>query len=326
MSGSTSRSAPRSYITEDDADQVQRLIEADYPSKLAQKLQEDYQLHANAVTDEEAFMESIMVALAYMAYLLLSGVRPECREQIKVEDVKVIVSNHPSANMGEDIFELAAGDVALCIEHEQSKSKKKGGGRLEFPLVAEYPWEITCIEILHSYASDARFGHRNGSLLFPIRESSHALYFIDVTLTAVAVKCQVPKKITPRILRKLYATQLLQGLLDDFNIGKSQKGSERLQNRCSVHLTQSLKTVSSRLGHRVPFEGAQVAPYVDPRDVVMWAHSLGYHRHTLRSYGGLVRGDRRQGGTTKGLNWFADSDSDDELEEDTFGRLDSDDE
>ena len=62
----------------------------------------------------------------------------------------------------------------------------------------------------------------------------------------------------------------------------------------------------------------------------MWAHSCGYHRHTLRSYGGLVRGDRRQGGTTKGLNWFADSDSDDELEEDTFvytfGRLDSDDE
>ena len=64
MSGSTSRSAPRSYITEDDADQVQRLIEADYPSKLAQKLQEDYQLHADAVTDEEAFIESIMVALS----------------------------------------------------------------------------------------------------------------------------------------------------------------------------------------------------------------------------------------------------------------------
>ncbi len=312
------------FIPEEECDLAMVLIAGDYQDKLVEKLTERYDFYSGPLIPDNYLVRQNLVVCAYIAWVAVAGCRPESYKLIKVDDVKVIISPAAPANRGEDMFELDDDDThVVYVEYQQCKSRLL----YEQPLSADKPWEEKSIELIHRFLGDARFSRSADDLLFNL--STYGKCLAKEILTSTAILCGVGAELTLKGLRILFACTTAHDAFEDFiktkryhkdnNKRGIRPGSRGGGRKCSYFLARTLKNVSIRLGHS--FEGGteklKLAPYLDPRLVVHFAHDMGFHRNTLSSLKYLT-------GASRGIEhpWLSDSDEDDDdykKAEDTWG-------
>ena len=298
------------HMSQEDCDTVRTLVNSGYQDKVSQKLQQ--QLDAISSEVDGRLVKQVLSCIGFTGFALLSGCRPNSCLQMKGGDLELLISDHPSDNVGEDDLEeglLEDGDSAICINFNQSKT------RLPFEelLIADVPWEKRCIKIIHAVVSDERLDIGADSLLFDLGAASLSelnkshVYrnFAWTELTTAAIECDVSVEVTYALIRKMYACSTLQDMLEAFDIGNGIKGSMRLNKKCRACVKGSLKDVSQRLGHG-GYKAKKMAPYVDPRYLVEFAHFYGYHRFSLAPVKALIKADGED------HPWLSDSDEDDD--------------
>ena len=318
------------HMSKEDCDTVKALLNSGYYDKVTENLKKQYDAIPSSA--DGRLVKQVLSIIGYMAYALLSGCRPQSILKIKGEDLELLISNHPSDNLGEDELEeglLQDGDSAICIKFDQSKTRK----RFQELLIAEFPWEVTCIEIIHTVVSDDRLDLAADDLLFDVgatdkNELKHCYAysrFAPTVFTMAALECSVSAEVNFMLIRKVYACSTLEIMLGEFDIGRGLKGSKNFIKTCSVYVKGCLKDVSKRLGHNPDedWHARKLSPYIDPRPLVEFAHDHGYHRFTLPGVKYVIK--------IEGADhpWLPDSDEDDDdykkAEDDfVYGRQESD--
>ena len=304
----------KQHMSKEDCDTVQTLLNSKYHDKVTQKLRQQYDAIPSNL--DGRLVKQVLSGIGFTGFALLSGCRPASVLRIEGGDLEVLISNHSSDNVGEDDLEegiLEDGDVAICINFNQSKTRVP----FEELLFAEFQWEKDIIELIHAVLSDDRLGNIGADgLLFDVgatdrnglKTSFVYSRLARTVLTTAAFECNVTVDVNFELLRKLYACLTLQNMLEGFDIGKCSPGSGSLRRLCANHVRSSLKDVSKRLGHTVDrkYRARKVAPYVDPRFLVEFAHYYGYHRFSLAPVRGLIKVDGAD------HPWLSDSDEDDD--------------
>ena len=312
----------RPFISEDECVLVRAMIAGDFQEKLAEKLQVEYARHAQLDVANTPIVLNISSCIAYCGWELLTGGRPFSYQKIRVNNVKVLItpSTVAARNRSVALANLDQGDThAIQFEFPQTKT--------DIPydklLIAETRWEERIIEVIHTYCGDQRWAPRGrNDLLFDACPDSYGMRtFIKGLMAQAAFDCSIGVEIKLPMLRKLFACQHLSDLLSEVYERKfvashrtggvtCKKGGLKTQVTCSAALTNSLKEVSSRLGHS-EYEAQRLRSYVDPQILVEYAHACGFHRNSMSAYKYLTNTDQgTRGRVGEGHPWMSDSDED----------------
>jgi len=306
------------FISEDECVLVRAMIAGGFQDKLAQKLQMEYDRHAQLDVANTPIVLNISSCIAYCGWELLTGGRPFSYQKIRVNNVKVLItpSTVAARNRGVALANLDQGDThAIQFEFPQTKTDIV----YDKLLIAETDWEKRVIEVIHTYFGDQRWAPRGrNDLLFDAPHDTYCMRtFIKNLMAQAAFSCSIGEEIKMPMLRKLMACQHLSDLLSEFfeekflrrgpgNRGSlSKKGSINARKACSAALSRGLKEVSERLGQK-EHKKEKLRPYVDPQILVEYAHACGFHRNSMPAYKYLTN-------TTEGADghpWMSDSDED----------------